>query len=91
MQLLSMRSQYGGPSNGITKLYAQLLAAKLNMLNGADGADIASALLSADDFLTRYNWRDWKGLSPGQKQTVLDWKTILDNYNNGLIGPGHCQ
>jgi hypothetical protein len=91
VQILSMSRQYGGPSNGITKLYAQLLAAKLNMSNGADEADIATTLLSADDFLARYNWRDWKGLSPGQKQTVLDWKTILDNYNNGLIGPGHCQ
>ena len=91
VQILSMSSQYGSPSNGITKLYAQLLAAKLNMLNGADGADIASTLLSADEFLNQYDWRNWKGLSPGQKQTVLDWKTTLDNYNNGLIGPGHCQ
>jgi hypothetical protein len=91
VQILSMSSQYGSPSNGITKLYAQLLAAKLNMLNGADGSDIAPTLLSADDFLARVDWRDWKELNADQKQTVLNWKTILDNYNNGLIGPGHCQ
>jgi len=91
VQILSMSSPYGSPSNGITKLYAQLLAVKLNILDGADGADIAPTLLSADDFLSRYDWRDWKGLTAVQKQTVLDWKTTLDNYNNGLIGPGHCQ
>jgi len=91
VQILSMSSAYGSSSNGITKLYAQLLAAKLNILNGADGTDIEPTLLHADDFLAQYDWRDWKGLSPGQKQTVLGWKTILDQYNNGLIGPGHCQ
>jgi hypothetical protein len=91
VQILSMSSPYGSPSNGITKLYAQLLAAKLNVLSGADGADITATLLSADEFLVRYDWRDWKGLTAAQKQTVLDWKTILVNYNNGLIGPGHCQ
>jgi hypothetical protein len=91
VQILSMSSPYGSSSNGITKLYAQLLAAKLNILNGADEADITATLLSADDFLARYDWKNWKGLNAVQKQTVLDWKTILDNYNNGLIGPGHCQ
>ena len=91
VQILSMSSPYGSPSNGITKLYAQLLAAKLNVLSGADGTNIEPTLLSADDFLARYDWRDWKGLTAAQKQTVLDWKTILDNYNNGLMGPGHCQ
>lgn len=24
-------------------------------------------------------------------QNVLNWMTAFDNYNNGLIGPGHCN
>lgn len=81
----------GEPSNGITKLYAQLLGAKLNIANGADGSAVASTIAAADAFLAMYNQTAWTSLSKAQKQTVLGWMTMLDNYNNGYIGPGHCD
>jgi hypothetical protein len=31
------------------------------------------------------------GLTQEQQKEVNDWKDILDDYNNGLIGPGHCD
>ncbi|MEW5797302.1 MAG: SdrD B-like domain-containing protein [Candidatus Zixiibacteriota bacterium] len=82
---------YGDPSNGITKLYAQLLAAKLNIANGADPADIAQTVGDADSFLGSHDWTAWETIDIEQRRIVLGWKDLLDQYNNGLIGPGHCD
>ncbi|MFH1701636.1 MAG: SdrD B-like domain-containing protein [Candidatus Zixiibacteriota bacterium] len=82
---------YGHPSNGITKLYAQLLAAKLNIANGADDTDIDDIISDADEFLAMYDWNDWGDLSKEDQQMVNGWKSTLDDYNNGHIGPGHCD
>jgi hypothetical protein len=81
----------GSPSNGIVKLYAQLLAAKLNIKNGADSSAVSSVVSSADAFLAKYNIDSWSGLSTANKNLVLSWATTLDNYNNGVIGPGHAN
>jgi hypothetical protein len=81
----------GEPSNGITKLYAQMLAAKLNIARGASATDIASALSASDSFLATKNQLDWGGLSKAQKNQVIGWMSTFDTYNNGLIGPGHCN
>jgi hypothetical protein len=82
---------YGEPSNGITKLYAQLLAAKLNIASGASDDDVADAIDAADEFLTSNSWEDWDALGQEQREMVLGWKDSLDSYNNGIIGPGHCD
>ncbi len=87
--LLSMENQEA--SNGIVKLYAQLLAAKLNILNGACSCAIHNTIAAADDFLSDHSASDWSCLTMEDQQVVLDWKTILDDYNNGVIGPGHCD
>jgi len=81
---------YGAPANGITKLYAQLLAAKLNGLRGASGSAVSSTISAADAFLATHNHLDWGSLTATEKNNVAAWHTTLDRYNNGLIGPGHC-
>ncbi len=82
---------YGRSSNGITKLYAQLLGAKLNGENGADLTEVAAAIAAADIFLATHDHTDWRGLSDADKAMVLGWQGTLDDYNNGLIGPIHCD
>jgi hypothetical protein len=82
---------YGEPSNGITKLYAQLLAAKLNIAAGANDDAIEEVITDADDFLTMYDWEDWYDLGWEDREMVLYWKDMLDSYNNGHIGPGYCD
>ena len=77
-------------SNGIYKLQAQLFAAKLNIANGADGSAVAGTIQQADSFLATNN-KLWGDLSKAKKNQVLSWATTLDKYNNGLIGPGHCN
>ena len=80
-------------SNGINKLYAQLLAAKLNIANGANGSAIASVISAADAFLASNDSLSWAGLSKASQQAVLGWMTSLDNCDNGATagGPGHCD
>lgn len=77
-------------SNGIDKLYAQLLAAKLSIKNDADGSAVTSTIQAADNFLANTNSVDWASLSNAVKSQVNGWATTLDNYNNGITGPGHC-
>lgn len=79
----------GSSSNGVVKLYAQLLAAKLNIKNGADPSAVSSVISSADAFLAKNDLNSWTGLSTANKNLVLSWASTLDNYNNGVIGPGH--
>jgi len=82
---------YGTSSNGITKLYAQLLAAKLNIAAGAGDAAVGAVISAADAFLATKNQGAWSSLSSSQKSMVLGWASTLDAYNNGIIGPGHAD
>jgi hypothetical protein len=88
--ILKMKA-YGGASNGIAKLYAQLLAAKLNVANGADDSDIADAIDDADEFLAMYDHGDWNNLTRTQKNFVNRLMSMFDRYNNGETCPGHCD
>lgn len=81
---------YGKNSNGITKLYAQLLGAKLNFASGAGSSAVDDIVSDADAFLADHDWTDWKGLSEAERNDVMYWQGTLDDYNNGYIGPGHC-
>jgi hypothetical protein len=68
----------------------QYIAAQLNFLNGASSTPaVDSAFNSATAFFNSAT--PSTSLSKPMRQTVLGWATTLDNYNNGLIGPGHCD
>ena len=90
-QAVSFLKMTGGASNGIVKLYAQLLATKLNNANGADKSAVAAVISAADSFLASHNAANWASLSSADKSKVLSWMTTLDRYNNGIIGPGHAD
>jgi hypothetical protein len=90
-QAVFLLEMSGEASNGINKLYAQLLGARLNIAAGADGSAAAGTISAADAWLATHNAADWSSLSKKERNQVLAWMTTLDNYNNGLIGPGHCS
>jgi hypothetical protein len=90
VEVLAMKT-YGSPKNGITKLYAQLLAAKLNIASGADAEIVAATIDEADAFLADHDWLEWEELDRAIRHIVLEWKDILQSYNNGEIGPGCCE
>jgi hypothetical protein len=89
-QAVSLLSMSGNASNGINKLYAQLLGAKLNIAAGASVSPVGSTIASADAFLATHNSADWGSLTKSQQSYVLGLAAALDNYNSGLTGPGHC-
>ena len=71
------------------------IAARLNQLNGADftaaqGAFNNATLLFSNPTYTPAYIGSLKG-SNSIRQSFIAYATVLDNYNNGLIGPGHCS
>jgi hypothetical protein len=90
VDILKMK-KYGHPSNDITKLYARLLVAKLNIASGANPEDISDVIDEADGFLAEHNWDDWENLTRDEKKTIKEWTTHLNSYNGGEIGPGNCD
>jgi hypothetical protein len=82
---------YGHPANGVTKLYAFMLTAKLNIAQGASDLAVATALSEADAFLAVHDWQEWHEFDRDQKQQIRSWRQTFADFNAGLIGPGACD
>jgi len=69
-------------------LIHQLIAAKLNIANGADPTAITDTVVAADAWLAS----NPLGSKPtgAARQVGVALATLLDDYNNGVTGPGHC-
>jgi hypothetical protein len=63
----------------------------LNILNGACDDAIEDVIDAADRFLADHDDGEWDCLGNEERMEVNGWKDMLDEYNNGLIGPGHCD
>ena len=80
-------SSAGG--NAYYILAHQYIAARLNLLAGADSTPaVTAALASATAFFNTYT--PTSVLSNSVRAAAIGWATTLDNYNNGRTGPGHC-
>jgi hypothetical protein len=88
-QLLSILGQPAG-GNGLIILAHQLIAAKLNIANGASSTSVATTIAQADAAIGNLVVPPVGSgyLSPG---STNGWSTTLDDYNNGQLGPGHCD
>jgi hypothetical protein len=69
-------------------LIHQLIAAELNVAAGADPTDIAGTLADAHAWLAAHPL----GSDPGgaDRRTGTTLAGLLDDFNNGETGPGHC-
>jgi hypothetical protein len=70
----------------------QYIATKLNFESGADPSDAQEAFDDATDLFNTYTpeyIKTLKGNNP-LRQEFLELKDVLDQYNNGIIGPGQC-
>ncbi len=68
----------------------QFIAAKLNILNGASSTpEVDAALAWATNFFNAYT--PTSKLSKTVSQQAKTYADLIDQYNNGLIGPGHCS
>ncbi len=75
--------------NGLISLAHQLIAAKLNIQAGADPTAAAAAIASADALIGGLVIPPVGAgyIHPSQTSSLTQ---TLDDYNNGIIGPGHC-
>lgn len=69
----------------------QYIAAKLNGLNGADLSAVQDALKDAEALLIANTPAGIATLKGKAKAEWTNLASILDSYNNGYIGPGHCS
>ena len=67
----------------------QLIAAKLNILNGADPSAVETSVGDADNWLGAHPLGSDPS-NPARAQGIT-LAAILDDYNQGRIGPGHCD
>lgn len=75
--------------NGLLILAHQLIAAELNVAAGADPSAIAAALAAAHALIGGLVIPPiGGGTLPANATSGV--AQILDDYNNGIIGPGHC-
>jgi hypothetical protein len=66
------------------------IAAYLNVLNGSTTTpEVDAAMAWAVSFFSTYT--PSSTLSKAVRNQAIAYATTLDNYNNGLIGPGHCS
>ena len=76
--------------NGLVILAHQLIAAKLNIANGADPTAVQQAITDADNMIGGLVAPPIGNgyLAPGQTGDLTE---TLTEYNEGTIGPGHCN
>lgn len=70
-------------------LVHQLIAAKLNVANGADGTSVAVTINDADVWLTANPVAT--GPTGADREAGILLASQLDNFNNGLSGPPPCN
>lgn len=75
--------------NGLISLAHQLIAAKLNIANGADPTAASATIIAAD---AQIGGLVVPPIGAGylHPSTTSSKTQVLDDYNNGIIGPGHC-
>jgi hypothetical protein len=86
LQILNRPAQ----GNGLVISAHQLIAAKLNEANGADSTAVQQSVIDADNMIGGLIVPPIGNgyLPPGQTSNLTD---TLTEYNEGTIGPGHCD
>jgi len=79
-------------------LARQFIAAKLNFLNGADPSDAKEAFDKAATLFEKYTPSQIAKLKHNRsrrakrlKRKFVKLAKVLEEYNNGIIGPGNCD
>jgi hypothetical protein len=86
--LLSILNESSG-GNGLLTLAHQLIAAKLSLANGANPTFISSTIAAADAQIGSLVCPPIGADSLPSGSTSANAHT-LDDWNNGITGPGHC-
>lgn len=76
--------------NGLISLAHQLIAANLNILNGADATSISASITAANTLIGALVVPPVGSgyLAPSAVSSLV---TALEQFNSGVTGPGHCD
>lgn len=80
--------------NGYYILAFQYIAAKLNVLAGASAPDeVTEAITESEKLFGEYTPEEISRLKGNNtlRKEFLKYAELFDDYNNGRIGPGHCD
>lgn len=78
--------------NAYIILAHQYIAAELNVVNGTSiPVEVLDSWYEAQDLLEQYEEEGTIPKKSSDRDWAIDLATILDYYNNGFIGPGHCD
>lgn len=68
----------------------QYMAAKLNVANGASApANVVAAIAYGDAWFSTH--APSSSISKSEKNLILSYASLLDQFNNGLLGTSHCS
>ena len=90
LQLLAILDKSAAGGNGLVSLAHQLIAARLNEANGVNVSAIAGALAQADAMIGSLVVPP-VGSGYLGSGTTSGVSNVLADFNEGLIGPGHCE
>jgi hypothetical protein len=54
-------------------------------------SSVAAAIASATTYFGKATPDDWSAGDAYSKNQLTSWADLLDSYNNGQVGPGHCD
>jgi hypothetical protein len=78
--------------NAYIQLAYQYVAAQLNFNAGADDSAVRKYFDQATALLSTYTPAyDWDEDPDNVRAKFIKLAGILDDYNSGVIGPGHCE
>ena len=78
--------------NAYIILAHQYIAAELNVLNGASVPDeVLHAGRDAQEMLEQYKDEGTISKKSPDRGLAIDLARVLDDYNNGILGLGHCD
>ena len=69
----------------------QYAAAELNLLYGSMAPPAVDAALAGAKMLFEAQGDGDTTLNAMERRKAARWITTIDNYNNGVTGPGHCD
>lgn len=67
------------------------IAAELNIANGTSTTPAVNAAMAGAEALFAAQGPNDTTLTRTERNAAIGYATTLDNYNNGLTGPGHCS
>jgi len=77
--------------NAYYVLAHQYIAAVLNAKSASVPSSVSAAITSATTYFGKATPGDWSANGAYSKGQLTGWADLLDSYNNGKLGPPHCD